>query len=488
MSDSPLRRLAGDTAVYGMGTIVPRLLNYFLVPFYTRIFDEGPYGQITELYAWVAIIMVILTYGMETSFFRYASLEHKAEKVFNTAAGSILITSLLFIFLVSIFLGDISSALQYSDHEDFILVLAIVVTIDAFTALPFANLRLQKKAKRFSIIRIASVLVNVFLNFLFLLIIPKLFGNQVKDWAIYSSQNMIGLVFLANLFSSLVTLLMLLPELKSFRLRIDPVLLKKMLSYGLPILIIGIAGMINEVSDKILLRYFLPDQLTADAEIGIYGANYKLAILMMLFIQMFRYAAEPFFFSEADKIDAKKNYSRVMTYFVIFMWLIFLGVTLYLDVFKYFIGPKFWPGLSVVPVVLLAKLFLGVYFNLSIWYKLTNKTFYGSLVAVSGALITISLNIIWIPMFGYVGSAWANLVTYFTIMLISYFWGQKIYRVDYEVKKLFAYSGLALGFYFISTYFNDFSKLIHLSINTILMLFFMAVVYFYDAKHLLRKA
>jgi len=488
MSDSPLRRLAGDTAIYGMGTIVPRLLNYFLVPFYTRIFDEGPYGQITELYAWVAIIMVILTYGMETSFFRYANVEKKAEKVFNTAAGSILITSLLFIFLVSIFLGDISNALQYSDHKNFILILAVVVTIDAFTALPFANLRLQKKAKRFSVIRIASVLVNVFLNFLFLLIIPNFFGSQVKELAIYSSQNMIGLVFLANLFSSLVTLFMLIPELKSFRLKIDPVLLRKMLAYGLPILVIGIAGMINEVSDKILLRYFLPDQVTADAEIGIYGANYKLAILMMLFIQMFRYAAEPFFFSEADKTDAKKNYSRVMTYFVIFMWTIFLGVTLYLDIFKYFIGPKFWAGLSIVPIVLLAKLFLGVYFNLSIWYKLTNKTFYGSIVAISGAIITIVLNIIWIPVYGYVGSAWANLVTYFTIMVISYFWGQKIYRVDYELKKLFAYSGLALVFYFISTYFSDLPGFVHFSINSLLMMAFLAVVYFYEARHLFRKA
>lgn len=488
MSASPLRRLAGDTAIYGMGTIVPRLLNYFLVPFYTRIFDEGPYGQITELYAWVAILMVILTYGMETSFFRYASTEKDARKVFNTATGSILITSLLFIFLVSIFLGDISTALHYSNHKSFIIVLAIVVTIDAFTALPFANLRLQKKAKRFSIIRIASVLVNVFLNFLFLLIIPKVFGNQVKEWAIYSSQNMIGIVFLANLFSSLVTLLMLIPELKSFRLKIDPALLKKMLAYGLPILIIGIAGMINEVSDKILLRYFLPDQLTAEAEIGIYGANYKLAILMMLFIQMFRYAAEPFFFSEADKVDAKKNYSRIMTYFVIFMWTIFLGVTLYLDIFKYFIGPKFWAGLSIVPIVLLAKLFLGVYFNLSIWYKLTNKTFYGAIVAVLGATLTITLNVIWIPLYGYVGSAWANLATYFMIMVISYFWGQKIYRVDYELKKLFAYSGLALILFFISTYFNNFSSLIHISVNTLLMVIFLSAVYFNDVRQLIRKA
>ena len=488
MSDSPLRRLAGDTAIYGMGTIVPRLLNYFLVPFYTRIFDEGPYGQITELYAWVAIIMVILTYGMETSFFRYASLEDKAEKVFNTAAGSILITSLLFIFLVSIFLGDISSALQYSDHKDFILILAIVVTIDAFTALPFANLRLQKKAKRFSIIRIASVLVNVFLNFLFLLIIPNFFGEQISNWPLYSSQNMIGLVFIANLFSSLVTLFMLLPELRTFSLKIDTILLRRMLAYGLPILIIGIAGMINEVSDKILLRYFLPDHLTAEVEIGIYGANYKLAILMMLFIQMFRYAAEPFFFSEANKKDAKQNYSRIMTYFVIFMWLIFLGVTLYIDIFKYFIGPKFWVGLSVVPVVLLAKLFLGVYFNLSIWYKLTNKTFYGSLVAVLGAIITITLNVIWIPMFGYVGSAWANLATYFIIMLISYFWGQRIYKVDYDIKKLLGYSGLALGFYFISTLFNEFSTSMRFTINTFLLLSYVAVIYFFEARKLLKRA
>jgi O-antigen/teichoic acid export membrane protein len=260
-----------------------------------------------------------------------------------------------------------------------------------------------------------------------------------------------------------------------------------MLSYGLPILVIGIAGMINEVSDKILLRYFLPDQVTAEVQIGIYGANYKLAILMTLFIQMFRYAAEPFFFSEAKKKDAKQNYSRVMTYFVIFMWLIFLGVTLYIDVFKYFIGPKFWSGLSVVPVVLLAKLFLGVYFNLSIWYKLTNKTVYGSLVAIAGATITIVLNVLWIPLFGYVGSAWANLVTYFVIMLISYFWGQRIYKVDYDLKKLLSYSALAIGLFFISIYFNDFPRFVHFTINSFLMLIFAAAVYFIEARPLLKK-
>jgi O-antigen/teichoic acid export membrane protein len=488
MPTSPLRRLAGDTAIYGMGTIVPRLLNYFLVPFYTRIFDEGPYGQITELYAWVAIIMVILTYGMETSFFRYAILEKKAESVFNTSAGSILLTSLFFIFLVSIFLSDISSALQYADHKDFIAVLAIVVTIDAFTALPFAYLRLQKKAKRFSLIRIVSVLVNVFLNFLFLLIIPRHFGEQINNWSVYSSQNMIGLVFVANLFSSLVTLFMLVPELRNFKLKIDLVLLKKMLAYGLPILIIGIAGMINEVSDKILLRYFLPDHLSAEIEIGIYGANYKLAILMTLFIQMFRYAAEPFFFAEANNKDAKENYSRIMTYFVIFMWLIFLSVTLYIDVFKYFIGPKFWAGLSVVPIVLIAKLFLGVYFNLSIWYKLTNKTFYGSLVALAGACFTIALNILWIPVYGYVGSAWASLITYFIITTISYIWGQKKYKVDYNLKKLFAYSGLALSFYFISLIFNDYSILIHFTVNTLLLMGYLTLIYFFEIRKLLKKA
>ena len=326
--------------------------------------------------------------------------------------------------------------------------------------------------------------MNVILNFIFILFIPRALGGDLQNYWIYGQTDLIGFVFVANLISTLVALILLFPELRKFRLQIDPVLLRQMLSYGLPILVIGIAGMINEVSDKILLKYFLPDRTTAEAQIGIYGANYKLAILMMLFIQMFRYAAEPFFFRESGKVDAKQIYSRVMTYFVVFTWLIFLGVMLYIDIFKYFIGPAFWIGLQIVPIVLSAKLFLDIFYNRSVWYKLTNKTMYGAIIAVVGAIITIALNIVLIPRMGYVGSAWANFICYAAVMIISYFWGKRIYPVDYNLRKIGFYSILAVGFYLISRSYADISIQLQLALNTVLMVMYVLTVIIREKKHL----
>ncbi len=484
MSSNPIKKLAGETAIYGLGTIVPRLLNYFLVPFYTRVFAQDAYGQITELYAWVAIVMIFLTYGMETAFFRYAELEKDPKKVFNTATGMLLITSISFIAIIGIFLRDVTRAIEYEGHSEYILLLGIVVAVDAFTSLPFAYLRFKNKAKRFSFIKIISVLINVFLNFTFILIIPAIAGDSLDGFAIFNADNRIVFVFAANLVSSFASLLLLLPELRGFKFQIDYQLLKKLLRYGMPILVIGIGIMVSEVADKILLKYLLPDKETAHAQIGIYGANYKLAILMMLFIQMFRYAAEPFFFRESVKKDAKEIYSSVMTYFVIFTWFIFLGVTLYIDVFKHFIGPGFWGGLKVVPVVLAAKLFLGVFYNLSVWYKLTNKTAYGATIGIVGAVITIVINIILIPKMGYMGSAWANFACYSSMMVISFFWGRKIYKVRYNLKKIGSYSVLAVSLYFISNLIAADTILLQLLFNTALIGIFLGSVFFFERKNL----
>jgi O-antigen/teichoic acid export membrane protein len=480
MAVNPIKKLAGETAVYGLGTIIPRLLNYFLVPFYTRVFSQSAYGQITELYAWVALIVIVLTYGMETAFFRYAESEKNPKRVFNTATGILLITSILFILFVIVFLGKLSAAIQYEGHREYILLLALVVAIDAFTTIPFAYLRYKNKAKRFSMIKIVSVVVNIVLNVGFILLLPRYFG----DIEAFQGENRIVFVFFANLFSSGISLLLLLPQLKGFKLKIDFALLKKMLSYGLPILVIGIGIIISEVSDKILLRYLLPDKATAYQQIGIYGANYKLAILMMLFIQMFRYAAEPFFFRESTKKDAKGIYSKVMTYFVIFTWFIFLGVTLYIDIFKYFIGPDYWVGLKIVPIVLVAKLFLGIFYNLSVWYKLTNKTIYGAVIALFGAGIIIVMNIVLIPKMGYMGSAWANFTCYFSMMVISFIWGRKVYKVNYNLPKIFFYSLLAISLYYFSKWLSIDKYFLSLAINSILLIFFVAVAVVFEKKAL----
>lgn len=484
MAVNPIKRLAGETAIYGLGTIIPRLLNYFLVPFYTRVFDQDAYGQITELYAWVGLVMVFLTYGMETAFFRYAEIEKDSKKVFNTATSALLITSVSFIALISLFTGDVSAAIEYEGHQEYILLLGIVVAIDAFTSLPFAYLRYKNKARRFSLIKILSVVLNITLNIVFIVIIPKLLSSNLDGIEVFKGDNRIVFVFFANLLSSGFSLLLLLPEIRNFRIKIDRVLLLKMLSYGLPILIVGIGVMINEVADKILLKYFLVDKATAHAQIGIYGANYKLAILMMLFIQMFRYAAEPFFFRESGKKDAREIYSKVMTYFVIFTWMIFLGVMLYIDILKYFIGPDFWAGLVIVPIVLAAKLFLGIFYNLSVWYKLTNKTLYGAIIALTGAFITIALNIYLIPKMGYIGSAWANFICYLSMMLISYFWGRKLYKVDYNLKKILLYSSLAIALYFLSTILQVKTDAVHFLINSGLLLTYFLIVYFFEVRKL----
>lgn len=482
MTNNPIKRLAGETAIYGLGTIVPRLLNYFLVPFYTRIFDESAYGRITELYAWVAIIMVILTYGMETAFFRYANKEKDPNKVFDTATTSLLITSIAFLGIVMLFLNNIASAIQYEGNSEYIILLAFIVAIDAFTSLPFAYLRFKNKAKRFSFIKIASVLVNIFLNFLFLLIIPRLAGESLSEMIVYNQSELIVFVFIANLVSTIVSLLLLTPELRVFKIHIDKEILRKLLAYGLPILIIGFAGMINEVSDKILLKYLLPGDIDAQAQIGIYGANYKLAILMTLFIQMFRYAAEPFFFAESDKKNAKEIYSNVMTYFVIFTLIIFLGITLFMDVFKYFIGPNFWSGLMIVPIVLAAKLFLGVFYNLSVWYKLTNKTLYGAVIALTGAAITIGLNIILIPKYGFIGSAWANFFCYLSMMLISFLWGRQVYKVNYQLPKLGFYALLAGLIFYISTLISIDNNYLSFFVSAILLMVFISIAFFNEKR------
>lgn len=451
MAVNPLKKLAGETLIYGLGTIVPRLLNYLLVPFYTIfVFNKSQYGEITELYAYVALLMVLLTYGMETAFFRYANLyKNQVKKVFNTASSSLLITSLLFVLVVVFNKNTIAQWIHYGGHSQYIVLIALIVGLDAFTSLPFAYLRLMNKAGLFSFIRIVNVVVNIGLNIVFLILIPRSLGSNYPSHFLYRSIPLVGWVFISNLVASFSTLLMLWPVLKGFRIRIDKAILIKLLLYGLPILLIGFAGMINEVSDKILLRYLLPASVDARAVIGVYGANYKLAILMMLFIQMFRYAAEPFFFAEHRKSDAKKTYARVMTVFTAFSWFIFLMVTLYIDGFKYFIGKSFWAGLQIVPIVLSAKLFLGLFYNLSVWYKLTNKTLYGGLIALAGAFITIGMNVLLIPRYGFVGSAWANFSAYLSMLILSYFWGRKIFPVPYDIKKILFLSVLAASLYFI---------------------------------------
>ncbi len=474
---NPVKKLAGDTAIYGLGTMVPRFLNYLLVPLYTiYVFTKAEYGQVTLLYSYVAILLVLLTFGMETAFFRYANKSSNPKNVFNTATTSILIVSMLFVAIIIGFSANIARLIEYPSNIEYVQIIAFIIAIDAITAIPFAYLRYQNKALKFSSIRIISVAITIGLNLVFLVLIPWYFGDDYFNLPIYKSTNLVTFVFVANLIGSFSTLVMLSTEFREFRMKIDSKLLIKMLGYGLPILVISLSFMITEVADKILLKYLLPNRDTADEQLGIYAACYKLAIIMMLFIQMFRYAAEPFFFAEAKKRDAKKTYSKVMSLFVAFTWIIFLIVALYINLFKYFVGEAFWPGLKIVPIILSAKLFLGVFYNLSVWYKLTNKTIYGAIIAVIGGVTTIVLNIVLIPLYGYMGSAWANFISYLIIMIISFIWGRRYYKVTYELKKIFMYSVGALLIYFVSTYFMMFQTYIYYIIATIMILLYITLV------------
>jgi O-antigen/teichoic acid export membrane protein len=489
---NPLRKLISQTAIYGMGTIVPRLLNYFLLtPFYTRIFLQGEYGVITELYAYMAFLLVLMTYGMETTFFRFAEREPDTRKVFSTSLFSLFITSSLFILLVLLFAQPIASVIKYPDNKSYIILFSLIVSIDAFSAIPFVYLRQQNKAFRFSMLKIINVMINVGLNFFFLWLCPRVLQDNPDSWVrlVYNENIGVGYAFIANLAASAVTMLLLLPEIRQIKPQLDTRLLKRMLTYALPLLVVGLAGMVNEVSDKIIFKYLLivpegiedPDAYVM-AQLGIYGASYKLAVLMTLFIQMFRFAAEPFFFSQAKEENAKEVYADVMKYFVIFGLFIFLGVMFYLDVVKYFIGPDFWEGLFIVPLILLANLFMGIAFNLSMWYKLNDMTRYGAFIALVGAVVTIGLNILLVPKFSYLGAAWGHFGTYLVMVILSYYWGQKYYTIHYPLGRIAFYFVLAISLFLVSYFLPVTNPWIMRSINAIFLIVYITIVYLIERK------
>ncbi len=489
---NPLRKLAGQTLIYGMGTIVPRLLNYFLLtPFYTRVFITGEYGVITELYAYMAFLLVLLTYGMETAFFRFAGREPDAKKVFSTSLMSLLVTSSVFVAAVALFADPIATLIQYGDHPEYIVMFSAIVALDAFTAIPFAYLRQRNKALRFSVIKIINVLVNVGLNFFFLWLAPRILAAHPYSWIklVYDPSIGVGYTFIANLAASGLTLLLLLPDLLKVRWAADRGLLGRMLRYAFPLLIVGAAGMVNEVADKIIFKFLLVIPAgTADPEayamgqLGIYGAAYKLSVLMTLFIQMFRYAAEPFFFAQMKEDNAKQVYADVMKYFVLFGLAIFLGVTLFADIVKYFIGPDYWEGLFILPIVLMANLLLGITFNLSIWYKLNDMTRYGAYIALAGAAATILMNVVLVPRLSYLGSALGHLAAYSLMVLLSYYWGQKFYRIDYQLRRIGFYFLLAVALFLAGYYLPIEHRVLSLGLNALLFGIFLVVVFFRERR------
>jgi len=474
-----IKRLAGQTIIYGFGTIAPRILNFLLLtPLYTRIFLKSEYGVFTELYAYIVFLLVILTYGMETGFFRFAKSEKDFRTVYSTSLITLFTTSLIFVVFTSIFSHQLASAIDYEHNANFIRWFCIIVSIDAFTSIPFAKLRYEGKAKKFGLLKIVNVLVNIGFNAIFFMVFPLIYKNNPELLKyVYNPELGVGYVFIANLIASLVTLLLLIPDIFSFKIRYDFELIKRMMVYSFPLLIVGIAGTINEVLDKILMKHLVQDPSTALEQVGVYGANYKLAVLMTIFIQMFRYAAEPYFFSRMDDKNAKEQYATIMKYFIIIGLFIFLGVMLYIDIFKHFIGTEFHSGLKIVPIILLANLFLGILYNQSMWYKLTNLTKYGAMISLIGAAITIILNILLVPVFGYMGAAWATLICYTSMIIVTYFMGQKYYKINYDLKNISIYFAVAIVIYMVNRLLAIDSFNLQLIVSTIFVMIYALFIY-----------
>jgi O-antigen/teichoic acid export membrane protein len=455
---SVLKKLVGQTAIYGLSSIVGRLLNFLLVPLYTSIFTVGEYGVLSVLMSLVAFAMVLLTYGLETSFFHFANKERNSKNVFSTAFLSLVATTLLFLAIVLPQINQISDVLHIADKPILIRYLVWILAFDVLSSLPFAKLRLDNKPWKFAAIRIVNIVVNIGLNLFFFLLCPYLINNgydvEFID-SIYDPNAGIAYIFIAYLVSSFLTLLLLLPEIFSIRFSFDFGLWKRMMSYSFPLLIGGLAYVTNEMVDRVLLDYLLPKDV-ASAQVGIYSACYKIAIFMTLFIQAFRYGAEPFFFAQAQKKGAKEQYAHVMRYFVAFTGFIFLVVNVYIDIIKEFIrNEAYHEGLKIVPILLLANLFLGIYYNLSVWYKVSDNTRYGAYLSLFGALVTITFNLLLIPTMSYMGSAWATLFCYGSMCVASYVLSRKYYPIPYDAKRIFIYLFSSLSLYCIWTVWHD---------------------------------
>jgi O-antigen/teichoic acid export membrane protein len=493
---NPIRKLIGHTAVYGLGTILGRIFNYLLTPLYTGIFSEETFGEYAVAYAYIAILLVLLTYGMETALFHFATRTKDKALAFSTAMISILVTTSLFWVFIFAYQFDIAVWLRQPDKTQFVIWLGLIIGLDALTALPMAWLRLAERPYRFTLITLSNIGVNIGLNLFFLVYCRQEFissggqPNALVKW-IYNPDIGVGYIFIANLAASLVKAVACMPIMAHIRPRFDVKLWLQMARYAFPLLLAGLGFIINERLDVLLLEYLLPlDPELTRHEIGVYSACYKLAILMTIFIQAYRYAAEPFFFSLTQASDARRVYAKVMNFFTAFCAFIFLWVCLYLDIFKYFLrGEGYWEGLSVVPVLMLGNLFLGIYINLSMWYKLSGQTWYGAVFSVIGAALTIGLNVALIPHFGYHGSAWTTFFAYGAMMVISYLTGQKHYPIPYQVPKNLFYIGLAVALYAVSLWLPNQLLWWVLLVRTALLFPFLYVVWVLepDLRHALLR-
>lgn len=450
-----VKRLASDTVWYGLSSIVARFMNYLLTPYLTNpnILTAAQYGEMSMIYSAIPFMSALFTYGFEITFFRYSNKDEDGNVVFNTTSLSIIVTTLLFTAVLMAFNEPLAVLLRVPDHPQFITWTAIVVAIDTLAVIPLAKLRHIGRPRKYALVRIGWIVVNIASMVFFYTFLPDIAqanpDSFVASW--YDPTLGAGYYIIANIIASGVVLLLLAPEVLSVRFEGSVKLWKEMLVYSLPLMVAGFAGVINETFDRILLGNLLPDPdgEYAKQQVGTYAACYKLSLLINMFVQAFRLAAEPFFFKQSKEKNAPEVYARVMKYMVIAMSCMFLVVTLYIDYWKHFIQNKaMWEGLKVVPILLIANMSLGVYYNLSFWYKLSQKTHAALIITFIGAGITLLINYMFIPTYGYMASAWATLACYASMMVISYFWGRKVFPVPYEVGKLARYFAMMLALFF----------------------------------------
>ena len=485
---SLIKKLAGETAIYGVSSILSRVLHYLLLTIYlTRVFEQLEFGIYTDLYAMAAVLLILFTYRMETAFFRFGSRDNQMEKAFSTASVSILVTTLLLVSCLLLLSEDIASWLSYPDKSVYVIYFALIIGLDALSAIPFARLRLENRPWRFAVIKTLGIIFNIALVFFFLELSPGL-AEKGHSWIgnFYDPENQLEYVFLSNLMASLLVLILLSPLFLKTKLKFDRTLWVKMLSYAWPLIIVGIAGVINQSFAVPIQKYFLGDSVTENLKTGgVYSAAAKLAILMNLFTFAFNYAAEPFFFSHAQRSDSKLIYAQVGQAFTMVASLVFLGILLYLDLIQLLIGKDFRGGVEIVPILLMAYVFLGLYYNFSIWYKLTDRTIIGAYISLIAAAITFGLNFWLLPRIGYIGSAWAALGCYAFMALAGYVLGRRYFPIPYPIFRMAAYIILALLAYFVSEQLRDlFQPAIWLMmlINTFVLLGYVGIIYSVEAK------
>ena len=481
-----LKTLFKDTALYGMSSIVGRFLNYLLVPLYTAKIaaSSGGYGVITNVYAYTALLLVILTFGMETTFFRFVNKEGaNPMRTYSTVLIMVGNVALLFVALVLAFINPVSSFMGYSAHEEYVAVMAACVAIDAFQCIPFAYLRYKHRPWKFVALKMLFIVLNITLNIVYFVVLPAMYSNPSTHGfaaSVYDPNVGVGYVFRLNLFCTAIITFFFWKELTGFRWVFDKILFRKMLSYSWPILLLGITGILNQTADKILFPIVSPGA-EGHVQLGIYGAAAKIAMIMAMITQAFRYAYEPFVFGSAKEKGSRDTYAKAMKYFIIFTLLAYLVVVGYLDVLKYIIGRDYWEGLKVVPVVMAAEIMMGVYFNLSFWYKLIDKTIYGAWFSGVGCVVLVLINVLLIPKYGYMACAWAGVAGYGTAMLLSYFVGQKKYPINYPLKSITVYICIAALFTAIMLYTpQSLPKALRLGINTLLIILFVAHIIHYD--------